>query len=150
MVVTNHKLLSMKTLKIAIFTLCVVAMISCNNRTTKSGDTLGTETATDSYDKTPADGTDTMETNDADNHTITQTSTLNTQDLTDLYSELNMTKEQIERFENDYRQMQSNRGSDNIVDSNYVDLQMDESLEKVLSTEQYAKYEKWKESHPRK
>ncbi len=139
----------MKTLRYVFLTLGVLAFISCNN-TTKNEDELGTETA-DSYETTTADrnmdGTDVMATDNANNHTITQTSSWNTQDMTKMYADLNMTRGQIEDFESDYRQKQNVRSSDNIVDSNHVDLQMDESLKKVLSPEQYAKYQEWKKSN---
>lgn len=69
---------------------------------------------------------------------------LRTQDMTALYKELNMTEEQVKRFQDDYRQKLNNRSSDNIVDHNLIDLQMDESLKEVLSPEQYASYQDWK------
>lgn len=138
----------MKTLKITFCTLCVLALFSCNNRTTDKDNTMGTEATTDTYDQNPADrnvtGTEAV---GIDEDTADNT-TWNTQDMTDMYKNLNMTPEQIEQFENDYKQKQSNRTSDNIVDNNLVDLQMDESLKEVLSAEQYAKYQEWKKSHP--
>ena len=146
----------MKTLKIAILTLGVVALISCNNRNTR--DTTDTDATTDAYGQTTTDGygqtadrtqntgTETLNT---DNSANSINSRLNTQDMTGMYRDLNMTQDQIDRFQNDYTQKQNVRSSDNIQDVNHVDLQMDESLKAVLSTEQYNKYQEWKKQHPR-
>lgn len=132
----------MNTLRIIICGLSIMTIVSCKDTNVDRTDDAGVEiapTEDDALHLEKAEGTK----GDIDTEEV-----FRTQDMTDMYSELNMTEEQIEQFQDDYRQKLNNRSSDNIVDHNLIDLQMDESLKAVLNPEQYSKYQEWKKSNP--
>lgn len=131
----------MNTLKFSFIALFGSLLISCNDGAKKGEVETGLEPAPIENDMNSSTQSraDSMAQDDV---------FVRTQDLTALYSELNMSDDQISRFEDDYRQKLNHRSSDNVEDPNLVDLQMDESLKNVLSPEQYNKYVEWKKTHP--
>lgn len=130
----------MNVLKITLLSFSIVGLISCNDGVKKTKTEIELESS--SITKTEDINTNTKTAADKGNNAI-----LKTQDMTAMYSKLNMTDDQIKRFEEDYKQKLNTRTSDNIVDHNLVDLQMDESLKNVLSSDQYAKYQELKKSN---
>lgn len=121
-----------------IFSLSVLTLVSCKNNNNESGVEIA-PTEENIPEVKKAERIQRENENEG---------VLRTQDMTALYKELNMTEEQVKRFQDDYRQKLNNRSSDNIVDHNLIDLQMDESLKEVLSAEQYASYQDWKKRNP--
>ncbi|QAA80925.1 hypothetical protein EI546_03910 [Aequorivita sp. H23M31] len=131
----------MKSFKIAILCFCTIFFISCKDKSTDSKVDLETEPTTELTAPDNSHAVDIDDENDTPG-------IMRTQDMTDMYQELNMTEDQIKRFEEDYKQKLNRRSSDNIEDHNLVDLQMDESLKDVLTPEQYAKFQEWRKSNP--
>ena len=95
--------------------------------------------------------------NKADNTVVTEDVVIvddqylafNTVNMKDMYSNLDMTKEQIDRFETDYnKKMQVMRDdTTKTVDHDKLQQEMDQSLKSVLSVEQFKKYDQWKMDH---
>lgn len=132
----------MKILRITMLCFCFITIISCKDKTSESKVDIETENpVTETSNIDSSDSIDGKEENDT-------AGIMRTQDMANMYQELNMTDDQIKRFEEDYKQKLSMRSSDNIVDHNLIDLQMDESLKNVLSPEQYASFQEWRKSNP--
>ncbi len=138
----------MKTLKITLIMLGVVAMVSsCKDSDKSAVDNDQVAIETPDYDMD----------NKADNTVVTEDVVIvddqylafNTVNMKDMYSNLDMTKEQIDRFETDYnKKMQVMRDdTTKTVDHDKLQQEMDQSLKSVLSVEQFKKYDQWKMDH---
>ncbi|MGO3182059.1 MAG: hypothetical protein ACTIJ9_04430 [Aequorivita sp.] len=138
----------MRTLKITLFSIGIVALVSCNNPDKKNAekDNYASETPDNNMDNRADDKLV------GDNVTINdEYLTLNTENMRGMYKYLDMSIEQIENFEDDYnKRIKNMRNNNNDMSFGKEKLQnlMDQSLEPVLSSEQYQKYEQWKKDYP--
>jgi len=125
----------MKTMKPFLFTLLIVAFIGCNNTNRDRTDDI------DNDEVELEDNSDVMDMDDtynANNGSVTN-------DRIDMYRQLNMTPEQIQRFENE----NPNFG-DSIGNTQWKrNATIDNSLRNILSDDQYRQYETWMENRNR-
>jgi len=121
----------MKTLKTIFFSLAIVALMGCNNTNRDRTDDI------DNSDLNLDDNSDDVIMNDPYNSN-SNTGSVN-DDRTAMYRQLNMTPEQIQRFESENPNF-----SDSISNSKYGrNATMDSSLRNILSADQYRQYESW-------
>lgn len=117
----------MKTLKTLLFIFLTVTLVGCNN-TTRDGrnDTLNKDRNTSPYGNTTDANTDTYNSSRDVNNTGTS-----------MYTELNMTQEQIDRFENE-----NTAFGDSVNNPRWNrNSNMDNSLRNILDADQYRRYE---------
>lgn len=138
----------MKTLKISILALGILAMTACKDSDKR--DTVDDNVAVD----TPDYNMD----NRADDATLAEDAVIaddqytvfETDNMGDMYDDLEMSQEQINKFEEDYnkKMMDMRNDSTTTLDRNKLQNEKDKSLKSVLTAEQYMKYEEWKKDQP--
>lgn len=139
----------MKTLKIGILMFGLLAIVSCKDA--NKGAVENDEYAIDSpeYNK---DINDLNENTDAniDNEGVVivedEYMVYNTEDMQDMYKKLDMTQEQINKFESDFHKTMDDMSKDTNIsmDKEKLRPEMDKTLKSILTPEQYNNYEQWK------
>ncbi|MBA3985758.1 MAG: hypothetical protein H0X63_04090 [Flavobacteriales bacterium] len=129
----------MKILKITAIAICLIAFSSCKDNTNR--------TTQDRLD----DNTTTLDRTDRDDRTVTNTTTTNqgyqtSPEMTRLYTDLNMSKVQIEDYERREREHKNNMDANNAQNQTQadVDRRRDQYLKEILTNDQYQRYEQWK------
>ncbi len=125
----------MKILKITAIAICLILFGSCKDNTNRtSQDRLDDNTTT--QDRTGMDNP--MTTNNQVDRTGPE--------MTRLYTELNMSPEQIEEFERRERDHRNNMDTNNAQNQTQTDIdrRRDQFLREILNNEQYQRYEQWK------
>lgn len=137
----------MRLLRMTIFSFSLIAFLACNespslerNDDMGQADTLNTKS---NYSSETAIDTLTQSSNQLD------IADVDDQDRTKLYKDLGMSADQIERFEEDFTRKVNaiqthGRGDFSAQD---VENQEGQSMNAVLSKDQYKKYLDWKEIH---
>lgn len=129
----------MKMLKLIALTVLLTALTACNNnrRTDLPHDNPAVDNRTDA-DRTMTSPDNTQ----MDPTTQNDTRAWTTQDRDEMYRHLNMTQEQITRFE------QGDKNSGNNMNSNATQMQRerDSRLKEILDNDQYRKYEQWRDN----
>jgi|SRR5690554_93872 len=118
----------MKTLKTFLFCMAILAFISCKNDRSPMDDTEGN--TLDINDNAA------MDRNYNQNSTELNSNTNNA--YTDMYRQINMSPEQIERFERENPNYREVGTSGNAT--------LDNSLREILDTNQYTQYETWRDN----
>ena len=137
----------MKTLKIAMITFGILAMVSCK-------DSGKENLENDQYAAdTPELNMDNSSDNVIDSEGVMiiddQFMAFNTSNMKDMYENLDMTQDQINRFETDFNKKMQDMEDDSTMslDNDKLQKEKDQSLKTVLSVEQYTKYDQWKKDH---
>lgn len=102
--------------------------------------------------------TDSMATPDVDNRDQSDTqlqddkyySTSASDDMANMYLNVGLSKDQIEKFEDDYKQRIKDlktQGSENLNKQSMQDAK-DQSIKSIASSEQYSRYLDWKKVNP--
>ena len=137
----------MKTLKIAMITFGILAMVSCK-------DSGKENLENDQYAAdTPELNMDNSSDNVIDSEGVViiddQFMAFNTSNMKDMYESLDMTQDQINRFETDFNKKMQDMEDDSTMslDNDKLQKEKDQSLKTVLSVEQYTKYDQWKKDH---
>ncbi|MGO3181468.1 MAG: hypothetical protein ACTIJ9_01415 [Aequorivita sp.] len=136
----------MKTLKISVVIFTILGMISCKDGERKDAPSVdyANENLEDNLENRgnidSNTQTDSLTSNDNDYYEVS------TENLDDLYAELDMTQDQIDRFEQSYiGKIEVKKSSDHgTMDPEKLQKQKEESLKEVLSAEQFDKYDQWK------
>jgi|SRR5690554_1454365 len=142
----------MKALKLGILMFGMLAVISCQDSNQRNVE--NDEYAIDS----PDFNNDMVDMNsrnaniDSEGTVIVEDSYMlySTADMQGMYQELDMTQEQINEFESDYRKRMDAMAQDTTIsmDKETLKPEMDESLKSILTADQYQKYDQWKMDNP--
>lgn len=136
----------MKTFKHSLLALSFALLLSCNNNTKRdvADDVNGTDISEEVFEDTDMN---------RDKSSTTEILSPNSTDLETnenmgtMYRDLNMTPDQIDRFEKDYKARVANLKEDKELNDDKTEEQMDQSLRKVLSEDEYDNYLRWKQEH---
>lgn len=149
----------MKTLKITMIMFGILAMISCKDSDKKhvvkehvAIDTPNYDTdRTKDMNTTPEMNNTTDNTLNADKAVVVQDPYIafNTANMKDMYRNLDMTPDQVNRFETDFNKKMDAMKHDTKMsfDKNKLEREKDQSLKSAVSEKQYKKYEQWKKDH---
>ncbi|MDN3724153.1 hypothetical protein QRD02_07145 [Aequorivita sp. SDUM287046] len=125
----------MKTIKFVLVTIMILGFTSCNNSNRDRTDNVNNR------DINLEDTADDMDSMEAGNNTNASNASQNN-DPTAMYKQLNMSPEQIQRFESENPNFR-----DSIGNSQWrSNATMDNSMRNILSTDQYQQYETWRDN----
>ena len=127
----------MKTLKVFLIFILIMGAIGCNNANKDNENNVDdTLNLNDNADVNQFSPDNTALDPNATHRSMTK------DDVSALYTDLQMTPEQIERFETENRSLRDSLGNINYGQNS----EMDSSLKKVLTPGQYREYETWRDN----
>ncbi len=135
----------MKTAKYAIAALAILATVSCNLNHERKDPGTPYEVETPDYNM------DNRADNPSQADSIDRYNSLTVGNMEEMYQFLDMDSSQIRKFEDEYGKKIKRLRDDNdqvIFSHDSLYKEKDESLEKILSSQQYQKYIQWKKDHP--
>lgn len=139
----------MKALKIGILMFGLLAIVSCKDA--NKGTVENDEYAIDSpdYNNDMNDLNDNTDAN-IDNEGVVivedEYMVYSTEHMQEMYKKLDMTQEQINKFESDFHKKMDDMSKDTTIsmDKDKLRPEMDNTLKAILTSEQYKNYEQWK------